>query len=459
MEKRKRLVRTGSRRRNSHSDVLRRFLLRPKEVSLNSSCFEIPEELENCVRSYLKTSQQASMLKDQFPCIFEDLYPENYQKRMDTLVFLEEINQKRDYEALSDELQCVYIYYDETDDLYHLDDVIHLELDKHRPGIPIGGKIKLMDEDGEYFGVIMDVKFDGIAFDLPHDDINDGVYCVSLIYSETNMMKQLLSLRRVVRCFGFSFLFPDLKVTSAVQFPGQHLSQWFNPILNNPQKKAVKQILCGSCRPMPYVVLGPPGTGKTITLVEAVCQVATLVDHSVILVATSSNRCANNITQKLSEIDLDERFVRLTSVNYFEKGSVPEDIKKFIVSAQYATPELIKKYKIVVGTCSTIGSFMFKDLPSNYFTHVFVDEAGQVTEPEVMIPISLLDTTNKRSQIVLFGDPLQVGPTVFGVHCKSQNEDRLDCSFLSRIMELEPYRDDEDNYDGDLVTKLLYNYR
>lgn len=455
MEKRKRPVRTGSRRRNSHSDELRRYLLGPKDIP--AICFEIPEELENCVRSYLKPSQQASMLKDQFPCIFEDLNPQNYQNRMDTFLFLEQINHKNDYERLSAELQCVYIYYDETDDLYHLDDILHLELDKQRPRIPIGGRIKLMDEDGEYLGVIMSVQLEGIAFDLPHDDINDGIYCVSLIYSETNMKKQLLSLRRVVRYFGFSFLFPDLKVTVALQFPGQHLSQWFNPLLNNPQKKAVKQILCGSCRPMPYVVLGPPGTGKTITLVEAVCQVATLVDHSVILVATSSNRCANNIAQKLSTVDLDERFVRLTSLNYFEKGLVPEDIKKFAISAQYATPEVIKKYKIVVGTCSSLGKFMFKELPSNYFTHVFVDEAGQVTEPEVMMPISLLDST--RCQIVLFGDPLQVGPSVFGVHCKSQNEDRLDCSFLSRIMEFEPYRNDEDSYDNDLVTKLIYNYR
>ena len=64
----------------------------------------------------------------------------------------------------------------------------------------------------------------------------------------------------------------------SVSVPDQSVSvqdyQFFNPVLNSRQKSAISRILGAQCRPAPYVLFGPPGTGKTVTLVEAILQVS-----------------------------------------------------------------------------------------------------------------------------------------------------------------------------------------
>ena len=53
-------------------------------------------------------------------------------------------------------------------------------------------------------------------------------------------------------------------------------------------------------------------------------------------------------------------------------------------------------------------------LPDQHFTHVFIDEAGHSLQPECLVPLAGLFSTETPSggQLVLAGDPQQLGPVL-----------------------------------------------
>lgn len=52
-------------------------------------------------------------------------------------------------------------------------------------------------------------------------------------------------------------------------------------------------------------------------------------------------------------------------------------------------------------TCGTAGTFYQLGLKAGHFTHVFLDEAGQATEPEAMVVVGL--STGQDGQVSLIG--------------------------------------------------------
>jgi len=74
--------------------------------------------------------------------------------------------------------------------------------------------------------------------------------------------------------------------------------EFFNKKLNERQKKSVHRILCGCGRPTPYVLFGPPGTGKSVTVVEAILQVLRKIKHSRVLACAPSNSAADLIVRE-----------------------------------------------------------------------------------------------------------------------------------------------------------------
>lgn len=89
---------------------------------------------------------------------------------------------------------------------------------------------------------------------------------------------------------------------------------------------------------------------------------------------------------------------------------------------------------------------------------MIIDEAGQCTEPECLVPIALVP----HGKIVLAGDPMQLGPVLRSTLAKHYS---FDISLMERLMQTPLYTRDtkmfanSGDYDARFVTKLTDNYR
>ncbi|KAJ8319176.1 hypothetical protein KUTeg_004267, partial [Tegillarca granosa] len=110
------------------------------------------------------------------------------------------------------------------------------------------------------------------------------------------------------------------------------------------------------------------------------------------------------------------------------------------------TQEDVDKHKIIITTLSTARYLCDLELPTGFFTHIFLDEAAQAMEGEMIIPISL---ANKDTRIVLAGDHMQLNPEVYADFARQQGFQR---SLLERLYELYPE-------DSPCKIMLVENYR
>lgn len=232
--------------------------------------------------------------------------------------------------------------------------------------------------------------------------------------------------------------------------------KWVNKELNVRQRNAVEWILRGESQPAPYIIFGPPGTGKTVTVVETMLQIWKRDPKARILACAGSNSCADTISQKLISSKLIGKSDMVRLVSFSRMDNVPESLKPF--ACVYSDdPERWLNHRIIVSTCCNSGA-IFDHRTS--FTHVLIDEAATVTEPESLICILL--AARNGGQIVLVGDPFQLGPVILS---KLAKECGLSISLLSRIYNMSPYtRDTSANaefgfYDPRCITKLVQSYR
>ncbi|KAG8256360.1 hypothetical protein J6590_070481 [Homalodisca vitripennis] len=138
----------------------------------------------------------------------------------------------------------------------------------------------------------------------------------------------------------------------------------------------------------PYLLFGPPGTGKTVTIVEAIAQVwlTTEIKRPKQLVCAPSNAACNLITERLINSLPKAKILRL-----FSYSAVLSDVSESILlhsnydstSGWVIFPELKKilEHDIIIATIMTAGRLVTGGA-EGMFKFVYIDECGQASEPE-----------------------------------------------------------------------------
>lgn len=257
-------------------------------------------------------------------------------------------------------------------------------------------------------------------------------------------------------------LFPTSAANISVPMP--KLRMFNRQLENNPEQyAAVQRIVAGSSKPAPHLIFGPPGTGKTITLVEAMNQVSRAHPSAHMLACAPSNSACDLLCERLM-VHMDPYQVYRLYANSRDPKSVPKDLLKhsnwderqdgFVLPGK----DILMKYTIIVSTMITAGKLVSVGLPVGHFSYVFVDEGGQAVEPECVIAIAGL-LNPEEGQMVLAGDPKQLGPILRSPLALQYG---LGLSLLERLMtqnDLYQKTTDSGHFDTRFVTKLLRNYR
>ncbi len=183
---------------------------------------------------------------------------------------------------------------------------------------------------------------------------------------------------------------------------------------NDAQDEAVRKAVTAEDVAL---VHGPPGTGKTYTIGQAVRAMVARGER--VLLSAFTNRAVDNALEALEEQGFTD-FVRVGT-----ESGIRDDMLEYQLETR-GEPEACAKRlegaQVVAATTATCGSRVMRE---QSFDAALVDEAGQLTEPDALAAVNLAD------RFVLVGDHQQLPPVV-----RAENE--LQESLFERLVERYP---------------------
>lgn len=136
-----------------------------------------------------------------------------------------------------------------------------------------------------------------------------------------------------------------------------------------------------------------PGTGKTVTVVEAMRQIMLTDPNARILACAPSNSAADLIAERLMGLSPQQLF-RLNAPSR-SQNLMPKSLQRFSQTnndGTFSVPslEVLSQFRVIVSTCISASVPYGMGMRRGHFSHIFIDEAGQACEPEAMIPIKTM---------------------------------------------------------------------
>ena len=296
---------------------------------------------------------------------------------------------------------------------------------------------------------------------------------IQMSFDETSYRTMFDALERTIKAKGNRLAYlRDLFYTPQIKTERFSFASMRFPYLNSTQEEAVNEVLRSKDV---MIVHGPPGTGKTTTLVEAIYE--TLMRESQVLVCAQSNMAVDWISEKLVDrgvnvlrignpTRVNDKMLSFTYERRFEahpdypdlwqlrktiremrnrRHRGDDNLHQKIERLKSRAAEIeIRINAELFGEARVIASTLVGSanrlLQGMRFTTLFIDEAAQALEAACWIPM------RRVSRVIFAGDHCQLPPTIKSLAAMHGG---LDKTLMQRIAENHP----------EVVTLLQVQYR
>lgn len=328
-------------------------------------------------------------------------------------------------------------------------------------------------------GTITHISGNTLKITLRTDELPDwsrnGKLGIDAVFDENSYVEMESALRVAAERSEKKEVGNLIRVLTGTKTPAFYTPEYVPdiPILNSTQQAAVKKILSADEL---MIVHGPPGTGKTTTLVQAV-KLLSKKEQKQILVTAPSNAAVDLLSERLAEQGLNvvrvgnparvsEKQLSLTLDHKISQHPQNKEIRRLKRQAseyrdlahkykrnfgaaereqrkalftearniskeverteQYITQDILSRANVITATLVGANHYSVRHLT---YDTVVIDEAGQALEPACWIPVL------KAKKVIMAGDHCQLPPTIRSAEAAKEG---LSTTLMEKCVALHP---------------------